>query len=811
MNHVARPSFASPSSWRGIQGLLLSTICSAFVFLLLTDGVLAEDTPAKTEVVESTTGAESQDKATPDTNTPQEGKPGDGDGTTAAAKETAETPQSAEEDSSPETKSTDATHDKKTEAESDTASTEKDAAEKDNTEEASPKDKKPARPFAGMGAHPLSEGIIALLPEEIGNGFRQRNIESKFGRFRGYAAGKLNATAGAYTGSEITGNCRLRWYNYLLRNPMKAPEQAESFTRVLHDAARCDHEGLDAVVSIATDRLDLEGEKPRTLPSPKSPAEALDLVEQSLVKASACYAAALAPLSRSEIGELSRNLYQGLTGQGHVGHTFSDRSSARRMCDLLEKMDRSAVMSGARAFVPLTDTALLDELGKLPAEGNVSVTGVTGTVVGLLRTPSGDIVIGGRGDNSYRLDEIPGLLAVIDLGGDDSYSEGVCNYHRPVLAILDLGGDDSYRGSKPGVQGAANLGFSIVVDRSGDDVYQAKDVAQGSCVGGVGMLVDLGGNDTYVGVRRAQGEAIGGIGLLIDRGGNDRYHAAMWAQGFGGPLGFGLLEDSDGADHYFAGGLYPDSYEETPGYEGWSQGLGAGIRQVANGGIGVILDGGGDDIYEFDYLAHGGGYWLGMGFARDFGGNDKRLGATRTAYNGGARTEQRFQRFGCGFGCHYALGFCIDDRGNDSYNGTIMGTGFAWDVAFGMLVDLDGQDQYLATGGGTQGNGAQAGLGILFDYAGNDYYRGYGQGRASSSISYHDLPYCGGNFSFVIDYGGTDRYGCGARNNSYNMRSSSGGFLIDRPKDSETKETQESAKHGRSQHGTAGTVSRRRS
>ena len=198
-----------------------------------------------------------------------------------------------------------------------------------------------------------------------------------------------------------------------------------------------------------------------------------------------------------------------------------------------------------------------------------------------------------------------------------------------------------------------------------------------------------------------------------------------------------------------------------------------------------------------------------MGFARDFGGNDKRLGATRTAHNGGPRTEQRFQRFGCGFGCHYALGFCFDDRGDDTYNGTIMGTGFAWDVAFGMLADFEGNDQYLATGGGTQGNGAQAGLGILFDYAGNDVYRGGGQGRASSSISYHDLPYCGGNFSFVIDYGGTDRYGCGARNNSYIMRGSSGGFLIDRPKDSETEETTEEKPSVR--QGTARTAAKRRS
>ena len=44
--------------------------------------------------------------------------------------------------------------------------------------------------------------------------------------------------------------------------------------------------------------------------------------------------------------------------------------------------------------------------------------------------------------------------------------------------------------------------------------------------------------------------------------------------------------------------------------------------------IEVLLDGGGDDTYEFDYISHGGGYWFAAGFARDFGGNDQRLGAT---------------------------------------------------------------------------------------------------------------------------------------------------------------------------------------
>ncbi|MHC4176250.1 MAG: hypothetical protein ACYSWU_02020, partial [Planctomycetota bacterium] len=423
------------------------------------------------------------------------------------------------------------------------------------------------------------------------------------------------------------------------------------------------------------------------------------------------------------------------------------------------------------------------------AEEGLTVEGTTGALAGRVDTPGGTIVIGGSQQNTYQLDKMAGVSVVIDLGGDDAYHEGTVSLRRPVLIVIDLGGNDSYRGGKPGVQGSAIMGISMLLDLAGDDVYQAKDVAQGACLAGAGILIDYAGNDTYAAVRRAQGEAVCGVGILIDRAGNDRYHAAMWAQGCGGPWGFAVLDDVDGKDHYYGGGLYPNSYlrEEnpTPGYEGWVQGVGAGIRQVSDGGIGVILDGGGNDVYEYDYLSHGGGYWCGTGFARDFGGNDQRLGATRKAFQGGARTQRRFQRFGAGYGCHYALGFLFDDAGNDTYNASIMGVGFAWDCAVGYLCDFGGDDRYS----GNEGNAAQAGLAVLFDYNGDDHYLGYKQGRASSGISYHDLPHCGGNFSFIVDYGGTDKYGSGARNNTYKSRYSSGGFLIDRPRRKETEKT----------------------
>ncbi len=643
---------------------------------------------------------------------------------------------------------------------------------------------------ASLG-EPLAPGMMTLLGEEIVAGLKRRNIGSKFARFRGYAARKLDETAGTRRTSEVTGNCRLSWYDHLLRNPLTAPAEAEKFTRELYGAVLDEHEGLDRALAIAGTKLDVSTPEPRSFPPVTSSADALETVRQSLTEAQVDYAEALSTLTHSQIKDLTRNLAPVLSTQNRVGHTLSNRGMGRRLCDVLEKIDRGAMVSAARALVPLTGRDLLDQLATLDDEEDeaISVDGATGPLTRRISTPSGDILIGGRGQNTYQLDRMPDVNVVIDLGGDDIYYEGTVSPARPVLIVIDLDGDDKYQGTKPGVQGAAVLGISMLLDVAGDDLYQAKDVAQGSCLGGAGILIDYAGNDGYVGVRRVQGQAIGGLGILIDHDGDDEYHGAMWTQGFGGPIGFGMLTDLRGKDHYYTGGLFPDSYEETPGYEGWGQGIGAGIRQVANGGIGVIFDGAGDDIYEYDYISHGGGYWLGLGFARDFGGNDQRLGATRKAYAGGPRTEKRFQRFAVGFGCHYALGFCFDDAGNDSYGGTIMGTGFAWDVAVGILCDFAGSDRYEATGGGTQGNGAQAGLGAIFDYNGDDVYSGRGQGNASGNITYHEMPYCGGNFSFVVDYGGEDKYGCGARNSSYVQRGSAGGFIIDRPRNEEADET----------------------
>lgn len=642
---------------------------------------------------------------------------------------------------------------------------------------------------SGVG-DPLAAGKIELIETEMANGIRQRGIESTFMRFRNYFGNRLDVSRAAYTGSELTGNCRLSWYDRIMRNPLKAPSEGERFTREMHQAVLAGETGLTKVLQIARAKLDLPDRPAKIVPKAESPQQALEIVKQALTNAKVAHAASLAPLTKSEIRELNRYLTTTMV-QSTVGHTVPDRSTARRMCDLLEKMDRDAMFSAAEELSVLISKDLWRQFAKLPAEKCEPMLGVTGTIHRRIDTPAGTIVVGGTGKNVYQLDQMDDVVAVIDLGGDDEYVEGAATLSRPLLVTVDLEGNDYYHGSRPGIQGSGILGIGMLLDWAGNDTYVAQDVAQGSCLGGIGILIDAGGNDHYKGLRRVQGHALAGLGILIDRGGADDYRAAMWAQGFGAPLGFGLLDDLTGNDHYFVGGQWLDSYPETPGYEGWGQGVGAGLRQVANGGIGILLDGQGDDVYEFDYMGHGGGYWCGLGFFRDFSGNDQHLGSTNTSYGGGTRGQPVFQRFGNGWGCHYAAGFCFDDSGDDVYRGSIMNQGFGWDCGIGVLCDFGGNDKYTATGSTCTGAGAQGSLGILFDYDGDDEYTSYGQGYATSSINYHPISSCGGNFSFLIDYGGTDQYSCGVENNSYNQRGAAGGFLIDRPNQSESAQNRE--------------------
>ena len=639
---------------------------------------------------------------------------------------------------------------------------------------------------AAPAGNPLAPGCMKLLRDEIEASLRARNIEDRFNHWQYYMASRLDSSSGVYSPTEVTGNCRLSWYDHLMRHPLDAPAEAEEFTRTLHQNLRGDHLGLDRALATAREKMDCRPQKPRRFRSPATPEQALEMVQQALVEAQAGYAAALAPLTRSEIGELVRNLYPVLSAYMRDGHTLEDRRTGRRLCDLLEKMDRSGFYERPTPWCRWPIPSCSTSWPSLPEEGDVQVEGVhgTGASQGSSR-PAGTIVIGGRGKNVYELDKMPDVAAVIDLGGDDEYYEGSCNFDRPVLVIIDLAGNDRlprHPAGHPGRRGPGRLDARWIV--AGQRHLPGHGRGPGLGLGRRRASSSTAAATTrYRGLRRVQGQALGGLGHpLGPRSGNDDYHAAMWAQGFGGPLGFGVLDDLEGDDHYYAGGMWRDSYPETPGYEGWGQGVGAGIRQVADGGIGVLLDGGGDDVYEFDYIAHGGGYWLGHGLRprlRRQRPPPRRHAARPTTAARGPRPASNASAAASAATTPWA------SASTTRATTPTAARSWAWASA-GTARSACSATSAATTAtrppaAGPRATAPRPAWASSSTTTATTSTWATARATPSPSISYHHLPQCGGNFSFLIDYGGNDTYGCGAANNSIIQRGDVGGFLIDRP------------------------------
>ena len=636
---------------------------------------------------------------------------------------------------------------------------------------------------------PRSEAYVALVEAEVDAALTGVEGGEAWRRYHTYIAKLMDDSAGEGTWADKTGNCRLSWVDHLIREPMAGVRESEAFTREVHGAVVNDR--LDELVNISARVLDVKEKIETPRRRANNHKQALTIVRTALDEARQAYEEAVASLTDEDRTLLAEQLYPVTTGQLDGGASFAGRKVGRQITDAMEaRVNRAALHRAAAALISLTDTHLHERLAQAGAATSISalMPGVSGGIHAVHTSEHGLIVVGDAGPNGYDLDAMTNVRCVIDLGGDDTYREGTISDTRPVLVVLDLGGNDQYVGSKPGIQGGAVMGVSLLYDAAGDDAYVAEDVSQGAALLGVGMLIDASGNDTYKGLRRTQGSAICGLGVLIDRAGDDHYRGALLAQGVGGPLAFGLLDDLAGNDEYYAGGLYPADYDDTPGHSGWSQGMGVGPRGVANGGIGVILDGGGDDVYECDYFSHAGGYWFAAGFARDFGGNDQYVGATRTAYDGSERQPARFTRWGIGFGCHFAVGYLFDDAGDDTYHGETVGIAFAWDFGVTALYDFAGNDRYDIPGSGSA-NANEAGVALIFDGGGDDVYPSGSHGVGSQRVEYHPTPDCGGNFGFAIDYGGTDQYPADIANDAVTPRGFTRekpegfgyGFVIDRP------------------------------
>lgn len=374
-----------------------------------------------------------------------------------------------------------------------------------------------------------------------------------------------------------------------------------------------------------------------------------------------------------------------------------------------------------------------------------------------MQSSVGEIIIGGYGSSKYT-----GRPAVIiDLGGDDEYfvsADTTSQFSSSV--IIDLGGNDLYRTDDDYVYGSGFFGAGALVDLSGDDTYLTRNFSLGSGLFGVGIFIDEKGNDKYSGDTFGMGAGSFGMGFFTDFEGSDQYSGALFVQGFAFVAGLGAQIDSSGNDSYFAGGRYKDILRYEDHYISLSQGFAYGLRPIMSGGVAVLFDLSGNDIYTSDIFGQGSSYWFSLGSLLDAQGNDKYVS---------------FQ-YAQGAGTHLCLGILEDEMGNDVYISHGVSQGCGHDLAFGLLWDKDGNDNYIAESL-SQGAGSANGFGILVDEGGDDGYyvnlkdntHGYGNPRRDY-----------GSVGMLLDFSGTDQYNGYGRDSTWWNTPSKWGVGVDR-------------------------------
>lgn len=318
---------------------------------------------------------------------------------------------------------------------------------------------------------------------------------------------------------------------------------------------------------------------------------------------------------------------------------------------------------------------------------------------------AGRVVIGDIHDDEYA----DNYDFIIELGGNDRYvnqSGVVYPYTMRTKCIIDFSGDDEYLStdSFAVTLGAVN-GVQFACDLEGDDRYITSNISAGAAFIGFSSLIDCKGNDYYNSGYFSQGAGFFGYGELIDKSGDDYYTSSAYSQGFGFVKGTGLLVDSSGNDTYRAGTFFTHDPLLKDDYLAMSQGFGLGLRPDAAGGLGILADYEGSDIYSASVFGQGSSYWHSLGLLFDFSGND---------YYQSAEYAQ-------GAGIHLSVGGLFDSSGDDMYFsrfGPSQGEGH--DFAVGILIDSKGNDNYTVSGG--QGSGLNNSVGIMMDLEGDDSY-----------------------------------------------------------------------------------------
>lgn len=409
-----------------------------------------------------------------------------------------------------------------------------------------------------------------------------------------------------------------------------------------------------------------------------------------------------------------------------------------------DKVDMAALFTAAQMLANLADTGWIRQIAAtIPTpHSSPRADGVTGTVMSQWTTPQGRCVIGGPGSNRYN-----GTFAfIMDVGGDDVYELPPATVGSFRL-LIDVKGNDLYQNNTIG-QGAGVGAVDMLVDLEGNDTYRAAMFSQGAGLLGIGILADYAGDDVYTARWCSQGAGFLGAGIIWEGGGADQYSSEVYSQAFGYARGYGAILEAEGNDSYRAGWKIPDSRYPGRAHLAMSQGFGYGMRPWTtgvgtDGGIGLLSDRRGNDLYASDFFSQGGSYWYALGILHDADGYDR--------YTAGQYSQ--------GSGIHLSFGALLDDAGDDmydAYHGLEQGNAHDW--SSGCLEDLAGNDTYRGSTS-SQGSALNVSFAWLLDYKGDDqYYIKLSDTTHSQGGGNFNRPRRHGSLGLLLDIGRGDDY-----------------------------------------------------
>jgi hypothetical protein len=331
-------------------------------------------------------------------------------------------------------------------------------------------------------------------------------------------------------------------------------------------------------------------------------------------------------------------------------------------------------------------------------------------------TPIGEIVVNGKGRNTYELDAKHPPFLILDFGEGSTFHTGAANLSvdNPISILISAGSSAHFESDVKELPsfGGGLLGYAMLVDMHGGSVYRSRNLTQGAGAFGVGVLWSGGGQDTFDAYTVAQGAGAFGLGVLVNKSSDNVFRVYQQGQGYGYTRGCGVLIDRGGYNRYIANDsdiAFPSAQTKDHNTS-LAQGAGFGKRADFSdghsmaGGVGILIGGSGHDTYSCGVFGQGCAYWYGVGILADLGGGDNYSGIWYVQ----------------GASAHFGVAMLYEGGGGDHFKATMnMAQGAGHDFSIGWLLAEAGDDTFdapnLSLGGGNDN-----GLGFFWHKGGDD-------------------------------------------------------------------------------------------